>query len=119
MPTGTLGARVLQPFKHSTVFAFRKLFRIRQLPEASDFVAASSEVDTVREFAQAAFGTLGLDWRRHVQTDARLLCRTSSPLGGDSSKLRAATEWLASVSFVELVVRLMHEAKATPLGLAS
>lgn len=96
------------------------MFRILQLPEASDFVVASGEVHTVREFAQAAFGTLGLDWRRHVQTDARLLCRTSAPLRGDSSKLRAATGWSPSVSFVELVARLMHEAKATPrIGLAS
>jgi GDPmannose 4,6-dehydratase len=96
------------------------MFRILQLPEPSDFVVASGEVHTVREFAQAAFGTLGLDWRRHVQTDTRLLRRTSAPLRGDSSKLRAATGWSPSVSFVELVARLIDEAKATPrIGLAS
>lgn len=89
------------------------IWRILQLPKASDFVVASGEVHTVREFAQAAFGTLGLDWRRHVQTDARLLRRTSVPLRGDSTKLRAVTGWSPSVSFVELVARLVHEAEAT------
>ena len=93
------------------------MWRILQLPEASDFVVASGEVHTVREFARAAFGTLGLDWQQHVQTDASLLNRTSVALRGNSTKLRAATGWSPSVSFAELVARLVHEteaAEATP-----
>ncbi|HEX7517165.1 MAG TPA: GDP-mannose 4,6-dehydratase [Chthoniobacterales bacterium] len=89
------------------------MWRILQLPEPSDFVVASGELHTVREFAQTAFDALGLDWRRHVETDARLLRRTSAPMRGDSTKLRVATGWSPSVSFVELVARLVHEAETT------
>lgn len=88
--------------------------RILQLPEASDFVVASGELHTVREFAQAAFAVLGLDWRRHVETDARLLNKVSHPLRGASTKLRMATGWSPSVTFAEMVERLVYEAEATP-----
>ena len=62
------------------------MFRILQLPEADDFVVASGEMHTVREFAHEAFGALGLDWRRHVVTDARLLNKISHSLRGDSEQ---------------------------------
>jgi GDPmannose 4,6-dehydratase len=87
------------------------MFRILQLPEASDFVVASGETHTVCEFAQAAFGSLGLDWRRHVETDARLLNKISHPLRGDCGKLRAATGWAPTIGFVEMVTRLVHDAE--------
>ncbi len=74
------------------------MFRILQLPEAGDFVVASGEMLTVREFAEAAFAALGLDWRRHVETDASLLNKVSHPLRGDSGKLRATTGWAPTVS---------------------
>jgi GDPmannose 4,6-dehydratase len=86
------------------------MFRILQLTEASDFVVASGEMHTVREFAQIAFGALGLDWRRHVETDARLLNKILHPLRGDSGKLRAATGWTPSIGFTEMVVGLVDEA---------
>jgi GDPmannose 4,6-dehydratase len=75
------------------------MFRILQLPEASDFVVASGEFHTVREFVQTAFDTLNLDWHRHVEIDPRLLNRVSHPFRGDSGKLRAATGWLPSIGF--------------------
>jgi GDPmannose 4,6-dehydratase len=107
---GDLEARVDWGYAPDYVDA---MFRILQLPEASDFVVASGEMHTVRQFAQAAFGALGLDWRRYVETDTRLLKKTSYPLRGDSSKLRAATGWAPTMSFVELVAGLVHEAEAT------
>jgi len=108
---GDLRARVDWGYAPDYVDA---MFRILQLPEASDFVVASGELHTVREFAQVAFSALGLDWRRHVETDTRLLNKVSHPLRGDSSKLRGATGWSPSATFAELVARLVHEAEATP-----
>jgi GDPmannose 4,6-dehydratase len=87
--------------------------RILQLPEAGDFVVASGELHTVREFAREAFAVLGLDWRRHVETDGHLLKKTPHPLRGDYARLRAATGWAPTVSFVELIARLVHEAETT------
>jgi GDPmannose 4,6-dehydratase len=105
---GDLEARVDWGYAPDHVEA---MFRILQLPEASDFVVASGEMHTVREFAQAAFGALDLDWRRHVATDARLLNKISHPLRGDSCKLRAATGWAPTIGFVEMVRRLVHDAE--------
>lgn len=107
---GDLAARVDWGYAPDYVDA---MFRILQLAEASDFVVASGEMHTVREFAEVAFGALGLDWRRHVETDALLLNKISHPLCGDCGKLRAATGWSPSVTFVELVTRLVKEAEAT------
>ncbi len=104
---GNLEARVDWGYAPDYVEA---MFRILQLPEASDFVVASGEMHTVREFAQIAFGALGLDWRRHVETDARLLNKILYPLRGDSGKLRAATGWVPSRGFTEMVVGLVKEA---------
>jgi GDPmannose 4,6-dehydratase len=92
------------------------MVRILQLPEASDFVVATGEMHTVREFAQAAFGALGLDWRRHVMTDTGLLNKISHPLRGDSSKLRSATGWAPTIGFLEMVTRLVHDAEEFSAG---
>jgi len=89
------------------------MFRILQLAEASDFVVASGEVHTVREFAEIAFDTVGLDWQRHVQLDPGLLKRTAHPFRGDSDKLRAATGWSPSIDFRTLVSNLVREAETT------
>ena len=59
---------------------------------------------------EAAFDALGLDWRRHVKTDGRLLKKISHPLRGDFSKLRAATGWAPTIGFAEMVARLVHDA---------
>lgn len=85
------------------------MFRILQLPEPDDFVIASGELHSVREFAQIAFEEVGLDWRDHVEINAQLLRRASYPFRGDSAKLRAATGWSPSVTFEELVTNLVHE----------
>jgi GDPmannose 4,6-dehydratase len=106
---GDLEARVDWGYAPDYVEA---MVRILQLPEPSDFVVASGEMHTVREFAEIAFGAVGLDWRQHVETDARLLNKISHPLCGDSTKLRSATGWLPSVTFVELVTGLVREAEA-------
>lgn len=105
---GDLEARVDWGYAPDYVDA---MFRILQLPEASDFVVATGEMHTVREFAQAAFGALGRDWRRHVVTDAGLLNKIPHPLCGDSGKLRSATGWTPTIGFLEMVTRLVHDAE--------
>ena len=107
---GDLEARVDWGYAPDYVDA---MFRILQLPEASDFVIASSELHTVREFAEAAFTAVGLDWRQHVETNVRLLQRESQSLRGDSRKLTAATGWAPTIEFKEMVAKLVQEAERT------
>lgn len=107
---GDLDARVDWGYAPDYVDA---MFRILQLPNPDDFVVASGETHSAQEFAEAAFAAAGVDWSQHIETDARLLKRNSQPLLGDSEKLRRATGWGPTISFVEMVTRLVHDAEET------
>jgi len=85
------------------------MFRILQLPQASDYVVASGELHSVREFVELAFDEVGLDWRDHVSTKEDLLKRDAYPLRGDASKLRHATGWSPALKFDQLVRQLVQE----------
>ena len=87
------------------------MFRILQLPAASDFVVATGERHTVREFAEIAFAEVGLDWRQHVTTDSTLLKKPSQPLCGNTAKLRNLTRWAPSLSFADMVRTLVAQAQ--------
>jgi GDPmannose 4,6-dehydratase len=64
----------------------------------------------VREFAELAFGRVGLDWEKYVRIDrAYLRPAEVDTLLGDSSKARESLGWKPTVSFPQLVA-LMVEA---------
>jgi GDPmannose 4,6-dehydratase len=75
-----------------------------QQDEPSDYVVATGEEHSVREFAEIAFDHAGLDWERHVVTDPAFLRPAEvDHLVGDASKARSALGWQPKVSFRELV----------------
>jgi GDPmannose 4,6-dehydratase len=72
-------------------------------------VVATGEAHSVREFLDASFGLLGLDWRAHVKTDAFYMRPSEVDfLQGDATKAREKLGWTPKVSFTELV-KLMTE----------
>lgn len=78
-----------------------------QAAEADDFVIATGETHSVREFLAETFGYLDLEWQEFVETDPRYFRPAEVDLLlGDASKARAALGWEPKVSFKELV-RLM------------
>ena len=80
-----------------------------QQDEPDDYVIATGESHSVREFLELAFEMLGLDWRRHVEIDPRYFRPTEVDyLLGDASKAREKLGWRPRVSFEELV-RMMVE----------
>jgi GDPmannose 4,6-dehydratase len=80
-----------------------------QQPAADDFVIATGESHSVREFLDLAASICGVDWKRCVALDPRYLRPTEVDfLQGDSSKARAKIGWKPRVSFEELV-RMMVE----------
>jgi len=80
-----------------------------QQPEPDDYVIATGESHSVKEFLEAAFGYVGLDWRRYVEQDPRYFRPTEvEHLEGDASKARAKLGWAPKVRFAELV-RMMVE----------
>jgi GDPmannose 4,6-dehydratase len=78
-----------------------------QAGEADDYVIATGETHSVREFLDETFGHLDLDWKSHVETDPRYFRPAEVDLLlGDASKARKALGWEPKVSFKQLV-RLM------------
>jgi GDPmannose 4,6-dehydratase len=69
-----------------------------------DYVVATGESHSVREFLEEAAGVIGIDWTKFVELDPRYLRPTEvDDLRGDSSKARRLLNWKPSVSFQELV----------------
>ena len=78
-----------------------------QAAEADDYVIATGENHSVREFLTEAFNYLDLDWQEYVETDPRYYRPAEVDLLlGDASKARRVLGWEPKVSFKELV-RLM------------
>lgn len=80
------------------------MWRILQHPQPEDFVIATGESHSVREFLELAASYCDLDWRKLVETDARYLRPTEvDALCGDASKARSLLDWTPRVSFEGLV----------------
>jgi GDPmannose 4,6-dehydratase len=82
----------------------RAMWLMLQQDKPDDYVVATGEKHSVREFAELAFAEAGLDWRDHVEVDSRLLRPAEVySLLGDCSKARRQLGWEPAVSFRELV----------------
>lgn len=84
-----------------------------QAAEPDDYVIATGETHSVREFLEESFGYLELDWKEFVETDPRYFRPAEVDLLlGDAGKARRALGWEPKVNFKELV-RLMidHDLK--------
>ena len=80
------------------------MWRILQLGEGDDFVLATGETHSVREFVEAAFSHVDLDWKAFVKHDSRYERPAEVDLlVGDASKAKKILDWEAKVRFHELV----------------
>ncbi len=69
-----------------------------------DYVVATGETHSVKEFLDEAFGYAGLNWRKHVEIDRRYFRPTEVDLLlGDASKARRLLKWKPKVKFAPLV----------------
>jgi GDPmannose 4,6-dehydratase len=81
-----------------------------QQDEPDDYVIATGETHSVREFLEETFNYFNLDWRDYVEIDPKYFRPTEvDSLAGDSSKARKKLGWKPKVRFKELV-RLMVDA---------
>ncbi len=72
--------------------------------EPDDYVVATGETHSVRDFAELAFARVGLDWKDHVVIDERFYRPAEvAVLQGDSSKARKKLGWTPTVNFKQLV----------------
>jgi GDPmannose 4,6-dehydratase len=80
------------------------MWRMLQAETPDDFVLATNETHTVKEFVQVAFGHVGLDWQDYVKYDARYERPAEVDLLiGDPAKAKAQLGWEPKVRFEELV----------------
>jgi GDPmannose 4,6-dehydratase len=86
------------------------MWRMLQAESPSDYVLATGVGASVREFADAAFTALGMNWRDHVQVDENYLRPSEvEVLVGDASYAKAALGWAPQTLWKELA-QLMAEA---------
>jgi len=80
------------------------MWAMLQHHEPGDFVVATGESHSVREFCEEAFGYAGLDWQQHVEVDPKYFRPTEVDyLMGDYSRAHAAFGWKPQTTFRELV----------------
>ncbi|HEY6531309.1 MAG TPA: GDP-mannose 4,6-dehydratase, partial [Acidimicrobiales bacterium] len=80
------------------------MWRMLQQDTPSDYVVATGETHSVREFCELAFGRVDLDWQDHVVVDERFFRPAEVDLlVGDSTLARSTLGWAPQTSFPDLV----------------
>ncbi|BAC08185.1 GDP-mannose 4,6-dehydratase [Thermosynechococcus vestitus] len=95
----------------------RAMWLMLQQEQPDDYVVATGETHSVREFLELAFGYVDLNWEDYVEFDPRYLRPTEVDLLlGDPTKAKTVLGWQPSVTFPELVA-LMVEADLHAVGI--
>ena len=82
----------------------RAMWLMLQQPEPGDYVVATGEAHSVREFVERAFGHVGLSWQDYVREDPALVRPAEvDHLIGDATKARTQLGWRPEVGFAQLV----------------
>lgn len=95
----------------------KAMWLMLQQDQPDDYVVATNETHSIREFLDIAFNHVNLDWHDYVEFDPRYLRPAEVELLiGDSTKARQQLGWEPSVTFEELV-HLMVEADLEAVGI--
>ncbi len=85
------------------------MWMMLQADRPDDYVIATGETHTVREFLDRTFGYLDLDWNQYVKIDPRYYRPTEVDLLiGDATKAKKILGWEPKVSFEELIVMMVE-----------
>ncbi len=88
----------------------RAMWKMVQRSNPEDFVVATGETHSVREFCDLAFRVVDLDYRNYVVTDPRFYRPAEVDLLlGDASKARRLLDWRPTYSFGDLVTEMVEE----------
>ncbi len=106
LPLGNLDAERDWGFAGDYVEAMWKML---QADKADDFIIATGETHSVREFVQIAFEALELDYKKYVRVDPQLFRPAEvDQLLGSPAKIKKALRWEPKVSFKELVKMMVE-----------
>jgi GDPmannose 4,6-dehydratase len=114
LPLGNLDAR--RDWGHSKDYV-RAMHLILQQETPEDFVVASGESHTVREFCELAFSEAALDYRDYVRIDEQFYRPAEvEALIGDATKARTVLGWKPTYTFSELVREMVQNDLKIMLG---
>ena len=103
-----LGKSLLEDTEHLKRDYVQAMHLILQQPSADDYVVATGQTHSVREFCELAFAEAGLDYRDWVKTDPAVYRPAEVDLlVGDASKASAALGWRPTVDLVGLVKEMV------------
>jgi GDPmannose 4,6-dehydratase len=84
------------------------MWRMLQQPRPQDYVVGTGQTHSVRELVEAAFGHVGLDWRKYVATDPKYVRPAEVDLlQADAGKARRELGWSPTIGFGELVAMMV------------
>jgi GDPmannose 4,6-dehydratase len=84
------------------------MWRMLQQPSPQDYVIGTGQAHSVRDLVEAAFGHVGLDWRKYVVTDPKFIRPAEVDLLlADPSKARRELGWAPTVGFHDLVAKMV------------
>ena len=84
------------------------MWRMLQQPSPQDYVVGTGHTHSVRDLVDAAFGHVGLDWRKYVKSDPRFMRPAEVDLlQADPSKAKRELGWSPTVKFGELVAMMV------------
>ena len=87
----------------------RAMWLMLQQDAPGDYVVATGEAHSVRDFCELAFGSVGLDYRDHVVVDPRFMRPAEVDLlVGDAGKARVELGWEPEVSFADMVTAMVE-----------
>jgi GDPmannose 4,6-dehydratase len=86
------------------------MWMMLQQKKPDDYVIATGETHTVKEFVELAFGYAGLNWKKYVKKDKTLFRPAEvHELKGDYSKAKRILGWKPKVAFKQLVKMMVDE----------
>jgi len=84
------------------------MWKMLQIDKPDDYVIATGETHTVREFCEVAFSHVGLDWKQYVVVDPKYFRPTEVDiLQGDASKARRVLGWEATTKYDALIALMV------------
>ena len=88
----------------------KSMWSMLQQDEPDEYVIATNEAHSIREFAEVAFAQVGLNWTEHTVIDETLYRRSDiEVIYGDSAKAREKLGWDYRLRFDELIGILVNE----------
>jgi len=98
---GNLDAR--RDWGHASEYV-KAMYLMLQQKKADDFVIATGETHSVKEFVEAAFESLGLNWKKYIKQDKKYLRPAEVDiLCGNITKAKKVLGWQPKIKFKELV----------------